>query len=1054
MSESFFEHPILNSPYEYPNRHWELDESGQPIKEVNRRRSASYITPVPKAKRQKAPKAQDSLNFEADVSTDDNYDPMPFINDLRKEIDAWRLLPEEKWGVTAETARLLKHWRGDHFSGIRPFFCQVEAAEVAIWLTEVAPRASVRGKYFLDHLKNANEGSNPGLLRLALKLATGAGKTTVMALLIIWQTINSVRYPNSARFTKGFLLIAPGITIRDRLRVLLPNDPENYYQTRNLVPREFLREIQQARVVITNYHAFKLKEKIELSKGNREFLQGRGDALQTVETEGQMLSRVLKPLMGMKHMMVINDEAHHCYRERPPTENEEGKLTGDDKNEAKENNEAARLWISGIEAANRHFKKVSVIDLSATPFFLRGSGYSEGTLFPWTMSDFSLMDAIECGIVKLPRVPVADNLPDGELPKYRELWEHIRTQMPKKGRGKAGVLDPQKLPTLLNGALDALYGHYKATYDIWAKANIPVPPCFIVVCNNTTTSKLVYDYISGYERDNANGDIEVVPGKLELFRNYDENGNVLGRPRTLLIDSGQLESGDALDDNFRKAAGKEIELFRREILERTGDQKQADNITEASLLREVMNTVGQQGKLGESIRCVVSVSMLTEGWDANTVTHVLGVRAFGTQLLCEQVMGRALRRQSYQLNEEGKFDAEYADVLGIPFDFASQPIKADPKPPKPTTRIKAMSPERDALSIEFPRVEGYRIDIPDTGLKAEFNDDHKLKLTPELVGPSITEQAGIVGQTVELNVRHLSEVRSSTLNFELAAKLVRKLAKAGEQPANGLFQNARRLVKQWLKECLTCVGDTYPAQLLYPELADLACERIIAGIVHTGLQQERTLLAVADPYNPIGSTAHLSFNTSKNDLWETAANKCHINYVVLDSGWEAELCRVVERHERVKAYVKNHNLGFEVPYEMGGSKRIYIPDFILKIDDGQTTPKPDASGELVEVPDYLNLIVEVKGYRGEDAKQKKLTMDSYWIPGVNQLQKYGRWAFVELTDVFAMQDDFEQKLSEALSNAIEQGIAKAQQPNAPLIATPDSYKAESETQNKAQGEQA
>lgn len=1054
MSESFFEHPILNSPYEYPNRHWELDESGQPIKEVNRRRSASYITPVPKAKRQKAPKAQDSLNFEADVSTDDNYDPMPFINDLRKEIDAWRLLPEEKWGVTAETARLLKHWRGDHFSGIRPFFCQVEAAEVAIWLTEVAPRASVRGKYFLDHLKNANEGSNPGLLRLALKLATGAGKTTVMALLIIWQTINSVRYPNSARFTKGFLLIAPGITIRDRLRVLLPNDPENYYQTRNLVPREFLREIQQARVVITNYHAFKLKEKIELSKGNREFLQGRGDALQTVETEGQMLSRVLKPLMGMKHMMVINDEAHHCYRERPPTENEEGKLTGDDKNEAKENNEAARLWISGIEAANRHFKKVSVIDLSATPFFLRGSGYSEGTLFPWTMSDFSLMDAIECGIVKLPRVPVADNLPDGELPKYRELWEHIRTQMPKKGRGKAGVLDPQKLPTLLNGALDALYGHYKATYDIWAKANIPVPPCFIVVCNNTTTSKLVYDYISGYERDNANGDIEVVPGKLELFRNYDENGNVLGRPRTLLIDSGQLESGDALDDNFRKAAGKEIELFRREILERTGDQKQADNITEASLLREVMNTVGQQGKLGESIRCVVSVSMLTEGWDANTVTHVLGVRAFGTQLLCEQVMGRALRRQSYQLNEEGKFDAEYADVLGIPFDFASQPIKADPKPPKPTTRIKAMSPERDALSIEFPRVEGYRIDIPDTGLKAEFNDDHKLKLTPELVGPSITEQAGIVGQTVELNVRHLSEVRSSTLNFELAAKLVRKLAKAGEQPANGLFQNARRLVKQWLKECLTCVGDTYPAQLLYPELADLACERIIAGIVHTGLQQERTLLAVADPYNPIGSTAHLAFNTSKDDLWTTAADKCHINYVVLDSGWEAELCRVVERHKRVKAYVKNHNLGFEVPYEMGGSKRIYIPDFILKIDDGQSTQKPDASGELVEVPDYLNLIVEVKGYRGEDAKQKKLTMDSYWIPGVNQLQKYGRWAFVELTDVFAMQDELDQKLSEALASAIEQGIQQAQQPSAALISAPDSHKADSETQGKAQGEQA
>lgn len=1045
MSQQFFEKPILNSPYEYPSRHWELDENGQPVKELNTRRSASYVTPVPKARRQKGPKSQDSLNFEAAIDSD-SYDPMPFINDLRKEIDAWRLLPEDKWGVTAETARLLKHWRGDHFTGIRPFFCQVEAAEVAIWLTEVAPRSSVRGKYFLDHLKNANEGSNPGLLRLALKLATGAGKTTVMALLIIWQTINAVRYPTSTRFTKGFLLIAPGITIRDRLRVLLPNDPENYYETRDMVPKEFMREIQQARVVITNYHAFKLKEKIELSKGNREFLQGRGDKLQTLETEGQMLNRVLKPLMGMKHIMVINDEAHHCYRQRPDAENEEGELKGDDKAEANENNEAARLWISGIEAATRHFKDVRVIDLSATPFFLRGSGYSEGTLFPWTMSDFSLMDAIECGIVKLPRVPVADNLPDGELPKYRELWEHIRTKMPKKGRGKAGVLDPQKLPTLLNGALDALYGHYKATYDIWANANIPIPPCFIIVCNNTTTSKLVYDYISGFERENSNGDIEVVPGKLELFRNYDENGNAFGRPRTLLIDSGQLESGDALDANFSKAAGKEIELFRREVLERTGDHKQADNISEADLLREVMNTVGQQGKLGESIRCVVSVSMLTEGWDANTVTHVLGVRAFGTQLLCEQVMGRALRRQSYQLNEDGKFDAEYADVLGIPFDFASQPVRANPKPPKPTTRIKAMSPERDALTIEFPRVDGYRIDIPDTGLKAEFNDDHKLKLTPELVGPSLVEQAGIVGQTAELSVSHLREIRPSSLNFELAAALTQKLIKPGEQATNTLFKNARRLVKQWMKECLTCVGDTYPAQLRYPELLDLACQRMIAGIVHTGLQQERMVLAVTDPYNPIGSTAHLAFNTSKDDLWETAANKCHINYVVLDSSWEAELCRVIERHDLVKAYVKNHSLGFEVPYEMGGSKHIYIPDFILRIDDGQTLQQPDASGELVEVPDYLNLIVEVKGYRGEDAKQKKLTMDSYWIPGVNQLNKYGRWAFVELTDLYAMQDDFEQKLSEALNCAIEQGITQIQQPTTPLIATPDSH--------KAQGEQA
>jgi type III restriction enzyme len=288
-----------------------------------------------------------------------------------------------------------------------------------------------------------------------------------------------------------------------------------------------------------------------------------------------------------------------------------------------------------------------VIDLSATPFFLRGSGYAEGTLFPWTMSDFSLMDAIECGIVKLPRVPVADNIPGGEMPKFRNLWEHIRTRMPRKGRGKAKTLDPLSLPVELQTALEALYGHYKKTYDLWDAAGISVPPCFIVVCNNTSTSKLVYDYISGFYREHEDGSTTLQNGYLELFRNFDEHGTPLARPRTLLIDSEQLESGDALDSNFRPMAADEIERFRREIIERTGDRQQAEHITDQDLLREVMNTVGKPGRLGDSIRCVVSVAMLTEGWDANTVTHVLGVRAFGTQLLCEQVIGRALRRQSY-----------------------------------------------------------------------------------------------------------------------------------------------------------------------------------------------------------------------------------------------------------------------------------------------------------------------------------------------------------------------------------------------------------------------
>ena len=408
-------------------------------------------------------------------------------------------------------------------------------------------------------------------------------------------------------------------------------------------------------------------------------LQGRGEALTTLETEGQMLQRVMPELMGVRNILVLNDEAHHCYREKPG-EKQEGALKGDDRKEAEKNMEAARLWISGLETVGRKLGINRVMDLSATPFFLRGSGYAEGTLFPWTMNDFSLMDAIECGIVKLPRVPVADNIPGGSMPKFRNLWEHIRTKMPKKGRDKAKQLDPLSLPVELKTALEALYGHYRKTFDLMEEAGIKVPLCFIVVCNNTSTSKLVYDYISGFHRENDDGSMTLENGRLELFRNFDEYGNPHPWPRTLLIDSQQLESGDTLDKNFRKMAADEIERFRREIIARTGDRHQAENISDQDLLREVMNTVGKPGRLGDSIRCVVSVSMLTEGWDANTVSHVLGVRVFGTQLLCEQVIGRALRRQFYDLNEDGLFNVEYADVLGIPFDFTAKPVVGPTKP--------------------------------------------------------------------------------------------------------------------------------------------------------------------------------------------------------------------------------------------------------------------------------------------------------------------------------------------------------------------------------------
>ena len=450
MQQGFFEQPILNSPYEYPARHWELDENRQPTNRiVDRRRSVTFITPIPAARKQRAKQAELGLD-DADRTADEDgqqYELMRMIESVRHSVGEWRRLPRAQWRVTPETARLLDHWRHHQFSDIRPFFCQVEAVETVIWLTEVAPGPGREGRQFVQRLQAANEAANPwprpscAQARHRRRQDHRDGDADRLA--DHQRGAPSGQPPIHARLPGG---ATPGLTIRDRLRVLQPNDPDSYYQSRELVPRDLLGDLHRAKIVITNYHAFMPRETQEISRGGRALLQGRGPELRTLESEGQMLQRVMPGLMGMKHIMAFNDEAHHCYREKPDEDSDEGKLKGDDRTEAEKNKEAARVWISGLEAVQRKLGLSRVLDLSATPFFLRGSGYREGTLFPWTMSDFSLMDAIECGIVKLPRVPVADNIPGADMPKFRNLWEHIGTRMPRKGRGKSAVLDPLSIP--------------------------------------------------------------------------------------------------------------------------------------------------------------------------------------------------------------------------------------------------------------------------------------------------------------------------------------------------------------------------------------------------------------------------------------------------------------------------------------------------------------------------------------------------------------------------------------------------------------------------------
>jgi len=1009
--KGFMENPILNSPYVPPAQHHQLsvDKNSSEWGAIKQgRRLSNLATPaVPKSG--KASKQKSGDLFETSENTH------ALINRIRKDVESWRNLPSPKqWSVTPTTEKLLKFWRAlDPMEGIRPFFCQMEAVETAIWLYEVA-RNDKKYSYALGGVRDGNRDANPEILRLAFKLATGAGKTTVMAMLMAWQTLNAVRNPGSKLFTRSFLVIAPGITIKDRLRVLEPEGADSYYASRNIVPQDMMADMQRAKIAITNYHAFQRRNKIKLSKGNKAAIAGwRKEEIDTLETEGEMLRRAMPELVGMKQILVINDEAHHCYRENPESKQKKDA-------EGRENNDAARLWINGIGAVQRHMgllgqpakAKVTsksipgVIDLSATPYFLKGSGYPEGFLFPWAVSDFPLIEAIECGIVKLPRVPVLDNHPtmDGK-PILGNLWEHVGKKMPKKGRkAGGGGADPADLPELVQTGLKALYDHYVQTSDRWDRAGLDVPPVFIVVCNNTASSQMVHDWIAGWEREEtAELRSDFSQANLPMFSNFDEHDNRLSRPKTFLIDSAQFDNPDAIKPGFRKEMSNEIEQFRREFPNKSIDDE--------TLLREVMNTIGQKGRLGESIRCVVSVSMLTEGWDANTVTHVFGLRAFGSQLISEQVMGRGLRRVSYDLNEDGKFNPEYADILGIPFDFIGEPTASTISPPKKPIQIRAIR-EREDCEITFPRVVGYRTELPPTKVQADFVEDSRLTITREMVGPTETVLSGVVGETTVIrpNERDYTFSRPSTLIMKLAGELVR--AKYPNEDGSfdmRLFNRVRPVVRQWLDEYLVCADGTFAGMLEIQSLANRAIEKIHAAIERANQRRSEEgevapiVRAVIDPINRTGSTRFVGFPTTKPVVTTDmglGAPKCQVNNIVLDSGWEKTMGMALQKHPKVISYVKNQGVGFTIPYKKGTASHEYIPDFLVRLDVGTEEP--------------LNLIVEVKGKRDDDAAIKAETAQTLWVPSVNADGRFGRWAYQEFMDVWMMETELESKVNEMI----------------------------------------
>lgn len=979
MPQVTIDNPILNSPFEEPARHFRFDEDGITNEIVEGRRVSSYFVPIPRPKK-KSPK---QLAFETEW-TKDRVKENEFINKVRGRVALWRRGGYQ--GISRTTDRLLRYWKREDRER-RLFFCQIEAVETAIYLTEVAGRY---GDGWIEaDLRRANESANPLLNRVALKMATGSGKTAVMAMLIAWHALNKAANPQDARFSDVFLVVSPGITIRDRLRVLLPSDPNNDYRRMDLVPPDLMGELARAKVVITNFHAFKPREHTPAGRLTKAILK-QGETSAFTETPDQMVRRVCRDLGNKRNLVVINDESHHCYRRKPAEETEE-KLTGDERREAQRREEEARVWISGLEAVKAKLGIRALYDLSATPFFLRGSGYPEGTLFPWVVSDFSLIDAIECGIVKVPRVPVADDAMIGEQPTYRDLWLRIRDSLPKKGRGTEAVSGEPNLPVELEGALQSLYDNYVKAYRVWeentqARARGLTPPVFIIVCNNTNVSNLVFRYAAGWDKGLPDGTTVPVPGRLELFSNVD-GGRWLSRPNAILIDSEQLESGEGLSAEFKKMAEREIEEFKREYRLRFPG-RDADALTDDDLLREVMNTVGKPGKLGEQVRCVVSVSMLTEGWDANTVTHILGVRAFGTQLLCEQVVGRGLRRMSYAVAEDGenkgKLPAEYAEVYGVPFSFIPTAGSQGPIRPGPTpTRVRALA-ERIACEITFPRVIGYRYELADDRLSAAFSQDACMALSTADV-PTKTEMAAVIGETEMHELYGLKERREQEIDFRLASLLLeRSFQDAEGQPKPWLFPDLLAIVRRWRIECLTCKDDAFPQMVLLTRLAHQAAEKIYQAIV-ASRSGEQTLRPILRPFDPIGSTRYVDFDTTR-DVYRSDPEKCQIEYVVLDSGWEAKMAQALEEIDEVVAYARNLNVGFTIPYTFEGAERSYVPDYLVRLDDGRG---PD---------DLLNLIVEVSGEARKDKAAKTAAARTLWVPAVNNHGGFGRWAFVEITD--------------------------------------------------------
>ncbi len=904
---------ILNSPYAAPTRHWQPGTGGALIEAAGRRPASYEIFDIRNNTRRS--------------------EPLDRVNEIRGRVDAWRAAGYP--GTTAISRRLLEHWH-DATARVHPFyFCQLEAIETLIWWVEGAPE--FRQGIILP-------GDGGPWERVCCKMATGTGKTLVMAMIVVWQAANALTYPKRKDFSRAIFVVAPGLTVKERLRVLYPGEADNLYDAFALCPSEALRQqVNRAEILVDNWHAL-----LPLAPPERSVVKkGR-------ESDEAFTRRVLGKLAAHRNLVVINDEAHHAWRVPADV-----KVSKKQAAESGIDLDEATRWIEGLDRIDKTRGILRAFDLTATPFAPTGKANLDCALFGWIVSDFGLNDAIESGLVKTPRVVVRDGaVPDAKTLRPK-LYHLYRDPEVADDLNRSGALPHEPLPKLVQDAYTLLGADWRATLADWQVAGHTSPPVMLTVCNRTETAARIEHY----------------------FRQGNAHWPELHAPeKTLRVDSQVLEKAERGEIT---PSDKDYEAQLRAIIaaaELPAETKERlAGLTKEELLREIVDTIGKQGRAGQDVQNVISVAMLSEGWDAKNVTHILGLRAFTSQLLCEQVIGRGLRRVSYDLDENGLFKPEFVNVFGVPLSIYQEIGGGDaPQPPRPSTQIEAL-PERNALEIRWPNV--LRVDtVLRPTLVADWEAVPPLTLDPAAT-PIVAEIAPALGGAADMSKVTRIDLELLPESFRLQRLIFRAAQKAFEAAA-GRFSGQRdwlamqliRLIERFLASDRLVIPslfhqDEVRRRILIALNLDLIVQQLMR---HVEQQNRERLEPVFDETQPIGSTrAMRTWYTTKTCH---PTQKSQISHMLADGSWEQHAADLFETDGRVVAYAKNDHLGFEISYLWNGVRRRYLPDFLIRLSNGKT------------------LVLEIKGEDSAQNRAKRAAL-AVWVEAVNAKGGFGVWGW-------------------------------------------------------------